>query len=89
MDNLTHGCVFGIDDSRDWLDVHCLPDGHRCKWQMLRYVMLPWRILPGTGEPSSALRLDRPAALELGLRVRMGSLRKGAVRHIRPALASR
>ena len=21
----------GIDVSRDWLDVHCLADGHRCK----------------------------------------------------------
>lgn len=31
MDNLTNGCVTGIDDSRDWLDVHCLPDGHRCR----------------------------------------------------------
>lgn len=31
MDNLSHGRVIGIDVSRDWLDVHCLPDGHRCK----------------------------------------------------------
>ena len=31
MDNLSHGCVIGIDVSRDWLDVHCLPDGHRCR----------------------------------------------------------
>lgn len=30
MDNLSHGRVIGIDVSRDWLDVHCLPDGHRC-----------------------------------------------------------
>lgn len=28
MDNLSHGRVIGIDVSRDWLDVHCLPDGH-------------------------------------------------------------
>lgn len=31
MDNLSHGRVIGIDVSRDWLDVHCLPDGHRCR----------------------------------------------------------
>lgn len=31
MDNLSHGRIIGIDVSRDWLDVHCLPDGHRCK----------------------------------------------------------
>lgn len=31
MDNLSHGRVVGIDVSRDWLDVHCLPDGHRCR----------------------------------------------------------
>lgn len=31
MDNLPHGRVIGIDVSRDWLDVHCLPDGHRCR----------------------------------------------------------
>ena len=29
MDNLSHGRVIGIDVSRDWLDLHCLPDGHR------------------------------------------------------------
>jgi len=29
MDNLPHGRVIGIDVSRDWLDLHCLPDGHR------------------------------------------------------------
>jgi len=28
MDKLTHGNVVGIDASRDWLDLHCLPDGH-------------------------------------------------------------
>lgn len=31
MQNLSHGRVIGIDVSRDWLDVHCLPDGHRCR----------------------------------------------------------
>ena len=31
MDNLSHGRVIGIDVSRDWLDFHCLPDGHRCR----------------------------------------------------------
>lgn len=31
MDNLSHGRVIGIDVSRDWLDVHCLPDGHCCR----------------------------------------------------------
>jgi transposase len=31
MDNLSHGRVIGIDVGRDWLDVHCLPDGHRCR----------------------------------------------------------
>ena len=31
MDNLSHGRVIGIDVSRDWLDVHCLPNGHRCR----------------------------------------------------------
>jgi transposase len=29
MDNLSHGRVIGIDVSRDWLDLHCLPDGFR------------------------------------------------------------
>ena len=29
MHNLSHGRVIGIDVSRDWLDLHCLPDGHR------------------------------------------------------------
>ncbi len=29
MNNLSHGRVIGIDVSRDWLDIHCLPDGHR------------------------------------------------------------
>lgn len=31
MDNLSHGRVIGIDVSRDWLDLQCLPDGHRCR----------------------------------------------------------
>ena len=31
MDNLSHGRVIGMDVSRDWLDLHCLPDGHRCR----------------------------------------------------------
>jgi transposase len=31
MDNLSHGRVIGIDVSRDWLDLNCLPDGHRCR----------------------------------------------------------
>ncbi|MDD7972913.1 IS110 family transposase [Roseinatronobacter alkalisoli] len=31
MDDLSHGRVIGIDVSRDWLDVHCLPDGHCCR----------------------------------------------------------
>jgi transposase len=29
MDNLSPGRVIGIDVSRDWLDLYCLPDGHR------------------------------------------------------------
>ena len=33
MGNLTHGRIIGIDVSRDWLDLHCLPDGHRCRVQ--------------------------------------------------------
>lgn len=31
MDILSHGRVIGIDVSRDWLDLHCLPDGHHCR----------------------------------------------------------
>ena len=31
MDNLSHGRLIGIDGSRDWLDLHRLPDGHRCR----------------------------------------------------------
>jgi transposase len=29
MDNISHGRVIGIDVSRDWLGLYCLPDGHR------------------------------------------------------------
>jgi transposase len=31
MDKLSHGRVIGIDVSRDWLDLHCLPDGLRLR----------------------------------------------------------
>ena len=31
MDNPSHGRVIGMDVSRDWLDLHCLPAGHRCR----------------------------------------------------------
>lgn len=31
MDKLSHGRIIGIDVSRDWLDLHCLPDGHRVR----------------------------------------------------------
>ena len=31
MDNLSRSRVIGIDVSRDWLDLHCLPDGHCCR----------------------------------------------------------
>ncbi|MBW3245445.1 IS110 family transposase [Epibacterium sp. DP7N7-1] len=29
MQKVTHGRIIGIDVSRDWLDIHCLPDGLR------------------------------------------------------------
>lgn len=29
MNNLSQGRIIGIDVSRDWLDIHCLPDGKR------------------------------------------------------------
>lgn len=29
MNRLSYGRVIGIDVSRDWLDLHCLPDGLR------------------------------------------------------------
>jgi transposase len=28
MKTLSHPSIIGIDVSRDWLDIHCLPDGH-------------------------------------------------------------
>lgn len=31
MNTLTHSRIVGIDVSCDWLDIHCLPDGHRCR----------------------------------------------------------
>lgn len=31
MDDPSHGRVVGMDVSRDWLDLHCLPDGLRCR----------------------------------------------------------
>lgn len=31
MNTLSHGRIIGIDVSRDWLDLHCLPDGYRCR----------------------------------------------------------
>lgn len=31
MNNLSHSRIVGIDVSRDWLDLHCLPDGRRCR----------------------------------------------------------
>lgn len=29
MDKVAHPAIIGIDVSRDWLDIHCLPVGHR------------------------------------------------------------
>lgn len=29
MEKVSHGRIIGIDVSRDWLDIHCLPDGQR------------------------------------------------------------
>jgi transposase len=29
MDHLSHDQIFGMDVSRDWLDMHCRPDGWR------------------------------------------------------------
>lgn len=29
MDTVTQGAIIGIDVSRDWLDIHCLPSNHR------------------------------------------------------------
>lgn len=31
MDTVSHQPVIGIDISRDWLDIHCLPDGERLR----------------------------------------------------------
>ena len=31
MDNVTQPMIIGIDVSRDWLDIHCLPDGKRAR----------------------------------------------------------
>ena len=31
MSKVSHGRVIGIDVSRDWLDIHCLPDGWRLR----------------------------------------------------------
>jgi len=32
MNKLSHGQIIGIDVSKDWLDIHCLPDGHRLRF---------------------------------------------------------
>ena len=31
MNTISPGQVIGIDVSRDWLDIHCLPDGRRLR----------------------------------------------------------
>ena len=31
MESISHGQIIGIDVSRDWLDLHCLPDGQRLR----------------------------------------------------------
>ncbi|MCB1470059.1 MAG: IS110 family transposase [Rhizobiaceae bacterium] len=31
MSRIPHPAIIGIDVSRDWLDIHCLPDGHRLR----------------------------------------------------------
>ncbi|WP_206338541.1 hypothetical protein [Antarcticimicrobium sediminis] len=31
MNKVSHDRIIGIDVSRDWLDVHCLPDGLRLR----------------------------------------------------------
>lgn len=31
MESLSHDRIIGIDVSRDWLDIHCLPDGQRLR----------------------------------------------------------
>ncbi|WP_370161435.1 IS110 family transposase [Limimaricola soesokkakensis] len=42
MSRIPHSAIIGIDVSRDWLDVHCLPDGQRLR-------------LPNTAEGHAAL----------------------------------
>lgn len=55
MDNLSHGRVIGIDVSRDWLDLHCLPDGHRCRVPNAPPGHAAVADLAGTEMPSSVL----------------------------------
>ncbi len=31
MNTISHDRIIGIDVSRDWLDIHCLPDGHHLR----------------------------------------------------------
>lgn len=31
MDTITHDQIVGIDVSRDWLDIHCMPDRKRLR----------------------------------------------------------
>ena len=31
MNRVSHDRIIGIDVSRDWLDIHCLPDGRRLR----------------------------------------------------------
>lgn len=31
MDTVSQDQIIGIDVSRDWLDIHCLPDGKRLR----------------------------------------------------------
>ena len=31
MSRIPHPAIIGIDVSRDWLDIHCLPDGHKLR----------------------------------------------------------
>ena len=59
MDNLSHGRVIGIDVSRDWLDLHCLPDGLQCRMPNEPEGHATVRNLPAIEMPSFAL--SRPA----------------------------
>ncbi len=70
MDNLTHGRIIGIDVSRDWLDLHCLPDDVRCRTPNDPKGTQPSQILPATVMPSSVS--SRPVATNgsFGLRLR-------------------